>query len=618
MARYVFDIETNGLLNESGKKKEATKVWLIVMKDIDTEEEFVFGPEDRPITLGVKKLESADLLIGHNILMYDFQILKKFYPGFAYCKAVDTMIMSQSINVDRKGGHSLAAYGKTVGIEKPEHEDWDNYSPEMRHRCVQDVRLNLRVYNYLVEQFNKFPDKRKKAFRKCMIVEQAGAEFVGDACRRGWPFDAKLADELLGEYQAEMQQIENEVQPKMGYEYKLKDTREAGLKKDGTYDMFTCKWFSLEPEDSKIKYPKVKGDYCRVENKKLLVSSPDDQKKFAARLGWVPDEWNYKFIGPRKRIKTSPKITDKSLKKIGDIGEKIARYNSLSTSFSVIKTWRYTNYKDGVIHPDMFYIGTNSFRCRHSIIANVKKPAVKLGQDMRKLFTSGGDDYVLVGADSKSNQIRGLAHLLQSEEFTDQVLNQDIHTYNMHTLDKIVNHKIWDAYNIDEKRDKAKTLIYATIYGAGFRKVAMDLIGDENLELGKRIKTGFLESIPGFAKLDERISEEIKKKGFIVGIDGRKIPAKSPHMGLCYLLQAIEKISMSSTIYIAGKLLEEKGVWYRPVMLYHDELEMIVKKKDVNIARECILRGFKEGAEMFGIKIFEGDFKTGDTWLDVH
>ena len=65
---------------------------------MDTVEEaqvFDYKPE-RAVIQGVKKLEKADLLIGHNIINYDIPLLKEQFPDFTYGgEILDTLVLSR-------------------------------------------------------------------------------------------------------------------------------------------------------------------------------------------------------------------------------------------------------------------------------------------------------------------------------------------------------------------------------------------------------------------------------------------------------------------------------------------------------------------------------------------
>lgn len=146
--RLIFDLEADGLY------QEASQVWCIVTKDIDSDHVRTHRSDwNGSIKCGIEMLEEADELIGHNIIDYDLRLIKKLYPSFCPSgKIFDTMILSQLLNPDLKGGHSLGSYGERLGHKKPEHEDWSKFSPEMLHRCTEDVHINHKVYDLLISE----------------------------------------------------------------------------------------------------------------------------------------------------------------------------------------------------------------------------------------------------------------------------------------------------------------------------------------------------------------------------------------------------------------------------------------------------------------------------------
>jgi len=142
--RLVFDLEANGLyddkINKDGSvSTAATTIWCKYYGDT--------------LSVGLDELMKANELIGHNIIDYDLRLIKKLYPSFKpKALILDTLILSQLLNPDRKGGHSLGQYGEELGIKKPEHEDWSKFSPEMLHRCTEDVEINHKVYDKLMSE----------------------------------------------------------------------------------------------------------------------------------------------------------------------------------------------------------------------------------------------------------------------------------------------------------------------------------------------------------------------------------------------------------------------------------------------------------------------------------
>ena len=95
MKSCIFDIETNGLL------EELNKIHCIEIKDIDNGTELSFTPENIEAALPI--LENAELLIGHNVTKFDIPALQKVYSNFKpKGKILDTLICSRLIWADIK------------------------------------------------------------------------------------------------------------------------------------------------------------------------------------------------------------------------------------------------------------------------------------------------------------------------------------------------------------------------------------------------------------------------------------------------------------------------------------------------------------------------------------
>ena len=145
--RLTYDSESDGFV------EEATVIWCIVTKDTDSGEVLQFPPNK--IKEALEHLNKATEIICHNQISHDFGLFHKLYPDFVFnpdLLIMDTMILSQLLYPDRKGGHSLGQYGEELGIAKPIHEDWSKFSPEMLHRCTEDVNINHKVYDKLIEE----------------------------------------------------------------------------------------------------------------------------------------------------------------------------------------------------------------------------------------------------------------------------------------------------------------------------------------------------------------------------------------------------------------------------------------------------------------------------------
>lgn len=153
--RYIVDIESNGLLDEATEVHCATFIEVGQQKESDPRVLTLTGIHD--IILEVKKVQESTtgLLIGHNIIGYDLELLRRLgnykYTG----SVVDTLVLSRLLYVDKRKSHSLASWGEQFGIVKPEHEDWSKLTDEMIHRNVQDCRINYELYWYFKERLGE-------------------------------------------------------------------------------------------------------------------------------------------------------------------------------------------------------------------------------------------------------------------------------------------------------------------------------------------------------------------------------------------------------------------------------------------------------------------------------
>jgi DNA polymerase III alpha subunit (gram-positive type) len=89
--QLLFDLESTGLL------RQGSSIHCIVVRDSDTATTEVFDHQpERAVIQGVKQLERADVLIGHNIIGYDVPLIKEQFPDFApQGQLIDTLVLSR-------------------------------------------------------------------------------------------------------------------------------------------------------------------------------------------------------------------------------------------------------------------------------------------------------------------------------------------------------------------------------------------------------------------------------------------------------------------------------------------------------------------------------------------
>lgn len=90
--QFLFDLESTGLL------RRGSTIHCIVMRDMNSVDEpivFDYKPE-RAVIQGVKQLEQADALIGHNIINYDIPLIKEQHEDFdPQGELIDTLVLSR-------------------------------------------------------------------------------------------------------------------------------------------------------------------------------------------------------------------------------------------------------------------------------------------------------------------------------------------------------------------------------------------------------------------------------------------------------------------------------------------------------------------------------------------
>jgi len=624
MSRYVFDIETDNLLDK------LTCMWLICFRDIETDERFYCTQEDMRWK---KVLQEAELVVGHNIINFDLKALKKIY-GFTLSpdtRIHDTLIMSQVQDYKRFGekGHGLKVWGEYLDYPKIEFDDYSAYTPEMLTYGQQDVDLNTEVYRVLLTEFEALAE-RNESIIPYMRAEHAVGQWCADAAEYGWPFDKEGAIELLTTLKALLDSTTETLEAKLGIKTVATDmvkgvceVKKPKWKKDGDYNHHTCAWFGIEPEEGQEDGTReINGEYCRVEFKKLKLSSPADVKVFLYRNGWIPDQWNTK-VNPVtfEKTRTSPKITDSSLEFLGSDGKLYIEYLTVQSRYGITKTWVENVGEDGCLRGDCFPIGTPSMRARHKIIVNVPSADSDYGPEMRRLFRSK-PGWKLVGCDSSGNQARGLAHYLNNDEFTRILLHDDIHTYNAQKLTEVLREMGMDHV---VERSVAKRILYAFLFGASGGKLWGYIFGQPNEKRGATLKKGFTKAVPGFKDLLDKLDRvfnqtkrENKGYGFIPSIAGTRIYVDSKHKLLVYLLQSLEKITCAGACLLLTQWLKEENIPYSPCIFMHDELQFIVPEEHAERAAELGVKAFQEGPKLFGVTIMNGDSKIGKDWYDTH
>ncbi len=579
--KLVFDIETNGL--------EADKLWCIVAKDLDTKKIHAYGPQN--ISSGIDLIRKAELLVGHNILGFDIPVLEKLSDvSFSNKKIIDTLVLSRLSNPER-GGHSLKHWGYSLNFLKGtmEQEDFNEYSEKMLEYCVNDVELNALVFEHLVTELKEFEHTSINLEHKVSLILKEQEKY-------GFLFDEYGADLLLADLNTRKANIENTVQQVFKPKLITLKTVTPKLKKDGTLS----KQGLTDDEYAEIIAKPVQQQTLPFDRKKLQEFNLGSRKQIGEYLkdfGWKPT----KFTPKGQAI-----VDESTLATVTNIpeAELISTYLLLQKRIAQVNSWFKNLEKDGRVHGYAISNGTVTGRMSHIKPNMAQIPAVysPYGKECRSCWIVP-EGYKLVGIDASGLELRMLAHYLNDEEFTNEILNGDIHA---------TNQKLAGL----ESRNQAKTFIYAFLYGAGDSRLGEVVKG--NKRDGKELRKRFLSNLPSLANLKHRV-ERASAKGYLKGLDGRKVKVRHEHAALNTLLQSAGAIVMKQALVLLYDDIHKNKYKAHFVANIHDEWQIETLEEHSELVGQAGVQSIKAVKDIFNLRCpLDGEYKIGNNWSETH
>lgn len=609
-----------------------TKAHCAVFKEKDTGLVIKFRPDEMKQML--EYLDTVDVLIGHNILGYDLPLLKKLY-GYTYPgKKVDTLVMSRLVNPKRlspfncpnkKAPHSIEVWGYRVGRGKPEHNDWENFSEDMLHRCSEDVEILELVYYELLQESKggKWKDAFQLSFRLFENLQKQEAY--------GWLVDPDHMRFCISQLTNWIKRIDAVITPNLPLILEINESKVKGEYKhvgkpflqSKKYSESVLRWYADTgvPPDLVA----VVGPFSRVSFRYTNLNSRDETVDYLLAEGWEPAEWNYNDEGE----KTSPKLSkDDPFDGLeGRVGKLVAKRVQCRHRRSSIEGLQKLIREDGRIASSVNTLAVTG-RATHRNIVNIPQAKSFYGKQMRKIFIAK-PGWVLVGTDSDACQVRMLCGRMNDPAYTETVLNgdkdlgTDIHSVNMR------------AAGLDN-RDDSKTFFYGFLFGAGDGKIGKIVKGTP--ARGKQLKADFLDGLPALKGLLESLVKEWRRTakqrynkkfnrmeyfdGFITGLDGRPVKVPSEHAILVYLLQSDEAIMMTAAYNKFYKDMDRKYVWgedYGILCWYHDEYTAECKPEIADDVRILAENAIAWAGNFYKISCPHlGQGKIGKDWYAIH
>jgi DNA polymerase-1 len=602
--RVVIDIEANGL-------HSPTEIWVIVCKDIDTGEINVFRRPTQDTAERTRFLKYADtvsLWVGHNWLEYDYPVLNSLLglsiPS-VHSVSVDTLILSRLVDYSRPQGHSIEAYGEEFGLEKIDvgksiaghNPFFDKYSEEMESYCERDVEICHHIFNRYSRIVND------NAWKNAIHLEQHFQLLVNSLNGNGFAFNVDRANKLLRQVTEELQGLDKEILD--AFPPKVIVVREFTPK--------TTKYGTL----SKTSIPRSLWDQAHTyeagktyQQTKLREFNPASHKQLIEVLweaGWKPvdkTKTHIEFLRTKDTDKERKvhlerfgwQINEANLSTLPDGAPNGARLLAkrilLESRRRTLTEWLSLVRDDGRIHGKFLGIGAWTHRMAHQNpnTANIPREfqedgSVKLlGKEMRSLWCAPRNR-LLVGVDAEGIQLRVFAHYINDPEFTDALVRgQKADQSDPHSLNKRI------LGSVCKTRQAAKRFIFALLLGGGLAKLA-SILGCSTGETTEALNR-LLQRYSGFAEMREKVFPRDARRGWFIGLDGRRIsiPDQSfsgrKHLAMSGYLQAGEAVIMKKAALLwHSQLMEEKdlGRWLF-VNMVHDEWQTEVKN-DFKIAK---------------------------------
>ena len=341
------------------------------------------------------------------------------------------------------------------------------------------------------------------------------------------------------------------------------------------------------------------------------MKTKKEKEEHYKRYGWKCNE---------KNLESLPSSAPESAKQL-------TQWLTLAGRKSSLEEWLGVLESDGKIHGTFWHIGAWTHRMSHSKPNQANIPSVwpsevppknvveeikeRYDERLRECYEASP---WLVGTDAESIQLRVLAHLMNSPAYIraieegDKSLGTDVHTLNMKALGPVCR-----------SRDASKTFIYAWILGASNPKIA-EILECSTAE-AKEAVDNFLRALPELKKLKDFQVKRDAKRGYFIGLDGRKVPCTSEHLMLAGYLQNGEAVIMKHATIEWLSQLKKTAIPFNLLNFVHDEWQTRVggSYEDADYVGKAQCQALVDTGERLGLNIkLAGAYSIGKNWRDTH
>lgn len=551
-------------------------------------------------------------MAGHNIRGFDLPCLEKVAGVRLTAVVEDTLEWSRLCYSDRAeqdwklvdkgllskksvGKHGLEAWGERLGEPKGECEDFSVFTQDMLTYCIQDVRVNLKLWEHLASRLPDFISAWDGV--DTVELEAWFASFCQCLKDEGVPFDTKAAEELLGRLLVRRAELDDQLHAafpprKVMYAVNAKTGKQT---------------FRTDPETGE------KTDH------KLVPFNPGSRQELADRLqekyGWQPGKFT--TSGDVEMVESVLLELAEQYPEAKLAAERFI----IQARVGILREGNgsYLNLlgPDKRIHGTILHIGAVTHRCAHRSPnlgnpTSVRKP---YGLDMRRLFTAV-PGYILAGGDASGLELRMLAHYLGAWDegaYARVVDGGDVHTLHRDAI------REYTGFAVD--RDQTKTIGYAWLYGAGDLKLG-SVVG-KGAGAGKRIREALRTRIAGMDPLLAGLERRLSTVGSVTSLDGRRVGIRHKHGALNSLLQTAGAVVMRWFLYYLQRNCEGRKIrWWKdyiPHLFVHDEIQGSLRPGLEAEFETAFSAAFDDTRIALGLRVpLKGEIKYGNNWAETH
>lgn len=268
---------------------------------------------------------------------------------------------------------------------------------------------------------------------------------------------------------------------------------------------------------------------------------------------------------------------------------------------------------EGRLHSSLNQVGARTGRMTSSNpnLQNITRSGGEI--DIRRCFIPA-DGFKLFFIDLSQIELRVLAHYCKDEVMLTalQPRSGDLHTATAQML-----------FNKTEKKYRtiAKTINFATIYGAGIARLTESLnkalpemqLTDSQV---RQFKAQYYAGYPGLQNFIWRVEDLIRKRGYVKDVFGRKYPCEADvaYRAVNYVIQGCSAGIFKTALIKLDEYLRQNNLKTRLINLIHDEFIFELHESEMEIMPR--LQEIVEDFHQFRVPIYANAALSQHSWAD--